>query len=129
MENKEKAMALRDKFASSIASRTGISQAQAAAALCESVDLIRSRIPAKIGNALLALLDSANGIDPLNFLVADTAQAVAKLVDGIPEGPGKEEVKAVVKEALAEAESSPGIRAWLAGVLKKARSLVYPGGN
>ncbi len=122
-------MALKDKFAASIAARTGISQEQAAAALREAVDLIKAKVPGRVGNALVSLLESANGIDPAEFLEPAVARTVARLVDGIPEGPGKEEVKAVVKEALAEVESSPGIRSWLAGVLKKARSLVYPGGN
>lgn len=112
-------MALKDKFASSIAARTGISQEQAAMALREAVDLIKSRVPAQVGNALVDLLDSANGIDPGQFLASAAAQAVAKM----PEGQLKVEAQA----AIAAVEASPAVRGWLGRLLEKVRSLVYPG--
>lgn len=114
-------MALKDKFAASIAARTGITQQQAASALCEAVDLIKSKVPGQVGNALVTLIDSENGVDPGHFLVPIAAQAV----DRLPEGKFKQDAQA----AIAAVESKPGLMAWLSGILKKVRSLVYPGSN
>jgi hypothetical protein len=75
-------MALKDKFASSIAARSGITQPQAALALAAAVDLLKTKFPPMLGQAMDNLMSSDNGIDPAHFMVPIAAQAVARLPDG-----------------------------------------------
>lgn len=90
-------MALKDKFASSIAARTGLTPFQAASALAHSVELIKGKVPPQIGVALDSLMASDNGVDPAQFLVPIAARAVERL----PQGP----LRVAAAAAVAVAES------------------------
>lgn len=87
-------MALKEKFASAVAARTGIDQQKAAAAVGQVVDLIKTKVPPQLGRAFDSLLASDNGIDPAHFLVPIAARAV----DRLPDGQFKQAAKAAVED-------------------------------
>jgi hypothetical protein len=61
-------MALKDRFASALAVRAGITIAQAEKAIDETVALIKTKVPPHIGQALDDLVASENGISHAIFL-------------------------------------------------------------
>jgi len=75
-------MGLKDRFASALAVRAGITIVQAEKAIDEVVSLIKTKVPPHIGKALEDLVDSENGVSHAVFLISgapvDQQQAIGK---------------------------------------------------
>lgn len=77
-------MALKDKFASSLASRTGLSAESAADVLSHVFDLVKTKVPPHIGSLLDRLLASPNGIDHAEFSLPAAAVVAAAIAGPAP---------------------------------------------
>ena len=71
-----------------------MTQKDSEVALDHVLDLLKTKVPAPIGNALDALMASDNGIDPTHFSVTTVVNNVVNTVT--------EQVKEVAKEKAAE---------------------------
>lgn len=95
-------MAIKDKFAASLSSRTGLPLDKAALALGETIALIKTKVPAHIAESLDMLMNSANGADP-------SAWNPAVAPSQSPSEAPALEVPAVVPAIQPEAEATPEV--------------------